>query len=238
MRRATDGRGAGSIDFGRMYPARRRARLRAGARDERAAARRGAAASTRPSSRSTCWPRTTARSFLSPRSPTTPTANLDACGEMLAHPRHRARPRRRRRPRRHHLRRQLPDLRALALGPRPRPRPPAGGQVVAQQTSAHRRAPSGCTTAASWPRACGPTSTSSTSTTCAARRPRWPTTCPPAASGCCRAPAATAPPSSRGRSPIATGSPPARAWPGAGSIRPAGGRAGAHDWARGREEPT
>ena len=43
--------------------------------------------------------------------------NLDACGEMLAHPLTLFGPGRRRRPRRPHLRRQLPDLRPLPLGP-------------------------------------------------------------------------------------------------------------------------
>ena len=60
---------------------------------------------------------------LPARSSTTRDGNLDAAGEMLAHPQHGRRPRRRRRARRHDLRRELPDHAAHALGPRPRPRP-------------------------------------------------------------------------------------------------------------------
>ena len=63
--------------------------------------------------------------------------NLDATREMLSDPTFGAGPVRRRRPLRHHLRRQLPDLSADALDPRPHPRrkavdPVRGGGAVAQ----------------------------------------------------------------------------------------------------------
>ena len=65
--------------------------------------------------------------------------NLDAAGEMLAHPQHRRRPRRRRRARRHDLRRELPHDAAHALGPRPRPAAASTCPFVVQrQTPRHR----------------------------------------------------------------------------------------------------
>ena len=73
--------------------------------------------------------------------------------------RHRLRPGRRRGARGPHRRRQLPHLLPVALGPRPRPRPHAGrpGRRAADQLDGTGGRPA--RTAASWPRACGPTST-------------------------------------------------------------------------------
>ena len=86
-------------------------------------------------------------------------------------PLHRARARRRRRPPRHHLRRQLPHDAPDALGPRSRPRPARPRRTWCSSTPATPPAPSACSTAASWPRATGPTSTSSTSRRLTARQP-------------------------------------------------------------------
>ena len=66
-------------------------------------------------------------------------------------PRHALRAGRRRRPRGHHLRRQLPDLRALPLGPRPLARPHGrglGGGALTERDRPRRRAHA---TGASWP---------------------------------------------------------------------------------------
>ena len=119
--------------------------------------------------------------------------NLDAAAEMLAHPTRVPGPRRRRRPRRHDLRRQLPDHAAHALGPRPRPRADV------------RRCRASCSGSAATPRetvglldrgvlAPGLQGRPQRHRLRAARTPRRRarrTTCPPAASACCRTPTAT-----------------------------------------------
>ena len=100
---------------------------------------------------STCWRERRAGTSSTPRSPNYAEGNLDACGEMLAHPdtvfglgdggAHVGPDRRR----------ELPDLLALALGPRPLARPHAGGpggRAAHEQHGAGRRPR---TTVASWP---------------------------------------------------------------------------------------
>ncbi len=68
--------------------------------------------------------------------------NLDAVGEMLAHPQHGRRARRRRCARRHDLRRELPDDAADPLGARPRSRPARAavrGATPHERDGAHGR---------------------------------------------------------------------------------------------------
>ena len=84
--------------------------------------------------------------------------NLDAVGDARP-PQHRARPLRRRRARRHDLRRQLPDVPAHPLGPRPDAGPLRPGAPGPAAVPRHRRAPSACSTAACSLPATGPTST-------------------------------------------------------------------------------
>ena len=107
-------------------PAGRRARLRARTRDERAAA--GGVAGSR-SRRGAPRPAVGARR---PRLPLHPVLQLrrrepGRLRRDAGPPPHRVRPGRRGGPCGPHFRRQLPDLRALALGARPLPRPHGGG---------------------------------------------------------------------------------------------------------------
>ena len=154
--------------------------------------------------------------------------NLDACGEMLAHPltvfglgdggahvglisdasfptyalSHWARDRAHGRLPVGQVVQQLTSATATCGGT---PRPRRGGRGHAGRPQRHRLR-----------------------TPLAARCRSWPTTCPPAASASCRAPAATAPPSWPGRSPTGTGRPPVPS-PGAWSGRP---RRRARRWPR------
>ncbi len=98
---------------------------------------------------------------------------------------------RRRRPRRHDLRRQLPDHAAAVVGPRPPARPAAGRAARAQADAGDGRDGRPARPRPARRRATAPTSTSSTSTACACTRRSSPTTCRPAAGGCCSAPTAT-----------------------------------------------
>ena len=98
----------------------------------------------RSTSRTTSLLRDGGRSFLYLPSLNYGDGNLDAVGEMLAHPNTVDRSRRRRRPRRHDLRRELPHDAADALGARPRTgpaRPSVRGATPDERDRAHRRSP-------------------------------------------------------------------------------------------------
>ena len=180
-------------------PARRSAELRAA--EGNLARRTGRARqprARRTSPTTCCWKTRAARS-CSRRSPTTPTSISIACGEMIAHPDTRDGPRRRRRACRHHLRRELRDLSAHPLGPRPRQgqvRSRLSGEAPDRRHRARRR-PYGSRRDRAGQEGRPQRHRLRQARRC--RRRRWPSIFRPAASACCRARTATTPRSSRAR---------------------------------------
>ena len=140
----------------------------------------------------TCWSENGGRNFLFVPFSNYADGDLDACGEMLAHPDTVFGLGRRRRPRGHHRRCQLPHLRALALGPRPLTRPMPVGKVVDAMTSRRRHGPWDCSTGAGGPGHARRHQRHRLRPPPCERR-SWPTTCQPEANGSCSGHGATAP---------------------------------------------
>ena len=164
-------------------------------------------ASIRPSCCWTCWRRTTAATSSTPRSPTTPRETSTPAARCSPTPTPSSA--------------SATGAPTWASSPMPASRPtpsrtgPATarhgrmevGQVVEQLTSAtaRRRGPARPRRPGS--RHAGGHQRHRLRPACAARRRSWPTTCPPGASGSCRAPAATAPPWSAGQITYRDGEP-------------------------------
>ena len=179
--------------------ARRPARVRARARAQRRRHRRGARAWTSGSCCSTCCSVDGGRELLNAPVLNYTDGNLDAVGRDAAPPHVRLRARRRRRPRRADLRRVDHHVPALALGPRPRPRPALRRGGRAQDDPGHRHALRARRPRRARPRATSATPTSSTTARCSCTGPSsWPTS-PAAPAGSSSGPTATPARSSRGQ---------------------------------------